>query len=184
MDGRHRFIAIVANDAFELGNPNTVEATMSEHIELFESFFKGGDTDVMTVFIAYQPRLVEDDQGKLVRARNGPAAEQPLPTRRAPRADRRRPAAQVPQGPNEILITQEMPHLVNKCCYFSRGDTVDAKNGVTVKSIENDISWCVSQPSQLALGLRSPAWAATAGALGETQRRPGGRGIFCQFENF
>ena len=32
MDGRHRYIATVANDAFELGNPNTVEAVMSEHV--------------------------------------------------------------------------------------------------------------------------------------------------------
>ena len=37
MDGRHRYIATVANDAFELGNPNTVEAVMSEHVEQFGS---------------------------------------------------------------------------------------------------------------------------------------------------
>ena len=38
MDGRHRYIATVANDAFELGNPNTVEAVMSEHVEQFEDY--------------------------------------------------------------------------------------------------------------------------------------------------
>ena len=40
MDGRHRYIATVANDAFELGNPNTVEAVMSEHVEQFDSVHK------------------------------------------------------------------------------------------------------------------------------------------------
>ena len=40
MDGRHQFLAVVANDAFGLGNPNTVVAIMSEHVELFEEFFK------------------------------------------------------------------------------------------------------------------------------------------------
>jgi hypothetical protein len=83
MDGRHRFIAIVANDAFGLGNPNTVEATMSEHVELFDAFFKAGDTDTEHVFIAYQPRLQEDDQGKQVRA-HPPAA--PRTPARAPPA--------------------------------------------------------------------------------------------------
>ena len=65
MDGRHRYIATVANDAFELGNPNTVEAVMSEHVELFEDFFKADGKKV--VFIAYQPRLEEGVEGQLVR---------------------------------------------------------------------------------------------------------------------
>jgi hypothetical protein len=76
-DGRHRFLAVVANDAFGLGNPNTVEATMSEHVELFEEFFKP-TTSQSTVFIAYQPRLVENDLGKLVRTQ---AAQPCKPTR-------------------------------------------------------------------------------------------------------
>ena len=80
MDGRHRFLAVVANDAFGLGNPNTVEATMSEHVELFEEFFKPTTTQ-QTVFFAYQPRLVEDDLGKLVRAQR-PRLLHPLAAKR------------------------------------------------------------------------------------------------------
>jgi hypothetical protein len=48
---------------------------------------------------------------------------------------------QEPQGGDEIQIYAEMPHLVGKCVYFARGPTVDPKNGITAKSIENDISW-------------------------------------------
>ena len=61
---------------------------------------------------------------------------------------------QVPTGDNEVSIHEEMPHLVGKCCYFIRSDTVDPKNGVTVKGVENDISRC-APPRQLPIAAAS-----------------------------
>ena len=55
-------------------------------------------------------------------------------------------APQVPHGPDELHISKELPHLVGKCVYFVRNSlTVSAKEGITAKSIENDVSWCVSR---------------------------------------
>lgn len=70
-----------------------------------------------------------------------------------------------------------MPHLVNKCCYFSRGDSVDAKNGITVKSVENDISWCVSENTFShfsGLGFRLTQRGARGAGRGGRRRQEAG----------
>ena len=82
-----------------------------------------------------------------------------------------------------------MPHLVNKCCYFSRGDSVDAKNGITVKSVENDISWCVSENTFShfsGLGFRLTQRGARGAGRGARVAGAGGgrrQGIFGRFLN-
>ena len=61
-------------------------------------------------------------------------------------------------GSNELQISKELPHLVGKCVYFVRNsETVSPKDGITAKSIENDVSWCVSA---LKWGLHVPAGPA------------------------
>ncbi len=73
-----------------------------------------------------------------------PAARaDPLQLPAVPAALKRMPPArpQEPQGGDEIQISAQMPHLVGKCVYFARGPSIDPKNGITAKSIENDVSW-------------------------------------------
>jgi hypothetical protein len=59
----------------------------------------------------------------------------------------------VPVGPAQVTISTEFPYLVGKAVWFFRNGSVKGDTGVTVKSVDIDVSRCAPVPRLFACWL-------------------------------